>query len=106
MAPDILVSEDHKHTWRQYLVITDARVACVEMIPAVLAGWKLHRVWVQTEDHKGYSQSAIARGYLESQYGHQYASAWSLVPSGSLGTFETRLIAVAAAGKLPSDGES
>lgn len=36
-----------KRPWRQYLVITDERVAVVEMEPALLSGWNMTKVWVQ-----------------------------------------------------------
>lgn len=99
--PAVLVNEDHKHTWRQYLVITAGRVACVEMVPALLLGWKFHRVWVQTAEHAGYSRDAIVRNYRHCEYVPTYATGFSLVPHGSLGDFEVKLLAVAASGRLP-----
>lgn len=100
--PVVLVNEDHKHTWRQYLVITDGRVACVEMVPALLlGGWNFHRMWVQTAEHAGYSRDAIVRNYRHCHYVPEYATGFCLVPAGSLGDFEARLFAVAADGKLP-----
>lgn len=102
-TPDILVNEDHRHTWRQYLVITAGRVACVELVPAVISGWKLHRVWIQTEDHAGYSQSAITRHYRHAHYSGEYTTGFCLVPTGSLGGFERKLLDVAASGLIARD---
>lgn len=36
--------------WRQYLVVTDRRVAVVEMVPALWGGWNFQRVTIQDGD--------------------------------------------------------
>lgn len=38
---------DPKYRWLQYMVVTDHRVAVIEMIPA-LFGWNLGKVTIQT----------------------------------------------------------
>lgn len=48
--PIIMVREDAKKTWRQYMVITNQRVAIVEMLPAILGGWNFHRETIQGKD--------------------------------------------------------
>lgn len=47
--PAIMFAESNAPTfsWRQYFVITDQRVAIVEMIPALWGGWKFRRITVQ-----------------------------------------------------------
>lgn len=41
------------------------------------------------------------RNYRHCHYVAEYATGFCLVPAGSLGDFEVKLLAVAAAGKLP-----
>jgi hypothetical protein len=55
VTPVILMREGNMRgkgapDWRQYLVITDGRVAIVEMTPALLGGWSFKRVTVQGND--------------------------------------------------------
>lgn len=45
--------------WRQLFVITDRRVAIVEMTPALLGGWCLGRVTIQGADDWSMDESAI-----------------------------------------------
>lgn len=54
-APAILMREGNMRgkgppDWRQYLVITDGRVAIVEMTPAMWGGWSFKRVTIQDQD--------------------------------------------------------
>ncbi len=44
----ILVREGNG--WRQYMVVSDARVAVVHMVPALLCGWNFTRVDIQGSD--------------------------------------------------------
>jgi len=50
-APAILVREGKG--WRQYMVVSDARVAIVHMTPALWEGWKFDRVEIQGPDDWG-----------------------------------------------------
>jgi hypothetical protein len=67
-APTILVREGKD--WRQYMVITDDRCAIVYMTPALWAGWKFDRVYVQGhEDWCGWSRDTIVAFKFESDDG-------------------------------------
>lgn len=71
MKVTIMVAEgsDPRYPWRQYFVITDGRVAIVEMLPALLAGWKFHRVTIQEGDSwPGMSRDQIVRFKMDSNY--------------------------------------
>ena len=94
--PVIMVAEgsDPRYAWRQYFVITDGRCAIVEMIPALLGGWRLHRVIVQgSEAWDGMERDAIVGFKMHSGYPP------SMAPD--LGEFRAKLLEVAHAGKLP-----
>lgn len=95
--PVIMVAESApgaRLAWRQYFVITDGRCAIVEMVPALLAGWKFHRITVQSgSDWPGYSRDAIVAHKLADLHGPKTAP--------DLGAFRASLLAVAATGKLP-----
>ena len=83
----IMVAEgsDPRYQWRQYFVITDGRVAVVEMIPALLGGWKFHRVMIQEGDSwPGMTADQIVRFKLESVY------APAMAPD--LGNFRAKLL--------------
>jgi hypothetical protein len=61
IMPTIMVREGTigKHAWKQFMVITDQRVALVEMTPAIL-GWNIGKVTVQSgEDWASMDESAI-----------------------------------------------
>jgi hypothetical protein len=46
--------------WRQYMVVTDERVAVVHMVPALLSGWNFQRVDIQTgSDWEGMTRDRI-----------------------------------------------
>lgn len=95
-GPTILVAEGKYGTchWRQYLVVTDERVAVVHMEPALWGGWRFQRVDVQDGDAwRGMTTADIVR----------YKSVPSFAPSlaPDLGDFRARLLAVAASGQLP-----
>ena len=63
--PVILVREGGGGTtrypkWRQYMVVSDGRVAIVHMKPAMLGGWNFEKVDVQEgDDWPGYSRDQI-----------------------------------------------
>jgi len=94
--PTIMVSEGTTpgYLWRQYIVITDGRVAIVEMLPALLFGWKFHRVTVQSHDDWGSSTRDSIVAYM-------LASAHPPVMAPDLGEFRARLLAVAEQGVIP-----
>jgi hypothetical protein len=61
VAPTILVREGSAkgYCWKQYMVVTDERVAVVEMTPAMF-GWNIGRVTVQSgDDWRGLNAAAI-----------------------------------------------
>lgn len=67
-SPVILMREGKG--WRQYIVVTDGRTAVVEMTPALLGGWKFHRVTVQGDaDWNGMSRDQILAWKRESDDG-------------------------------------
>ncbi len=56
-----------KCVWRQLMIISDARLVLVEMVPALLHGWNVSRVTVQDGDAwKGYSEASIVAFKLAS----------------------------------------
>lgn len=92
----ILVSEGTTpgYRWRQYQVITDGRVVIVELLPALLYGWKFHRVTVQSsEDWPNMTRDQIVA--------YRLADAHPAAMAGDLGEFREKLLAVAASGTLP-----
>lgn len=99
MSPaKVLLAEGRYGTchWRQYLVVTDERVAVVHMEPTLWGGWRFLRIDVQDGDAwRGMTIEAIIR-YKTVPGGHVPA----LAPP--LGDFRARLLAAAEAGKLPS----
>ena len=94
--PVIMVAESApgaRLAWRQYFVITDERCAIVEMVPAMLSGWKFHRVIVQNgSDWPGYGRDAIVT--------HKVADPGGPKMAPDLGAFRAALLAVATSGKL------
>jgi hypothetical protein len=94
--PVIMVSEGTTpgYRWRQYSVITDGRVAIVELLPAMLCGWKFHRVTVQSHDDWGDRTRDQIVAYMR-------ASAYPPTMAPDLGVFRDELLAVAASGKIP-----
>ncbi len=94
--PAIMVAEgtDPKYRWRQYFVITDERCVWVEMLPAMLCGWKFHRIGVQSsDDWRGCTRDQIVA--------YKLAHCAPIAMAPDLGCFRDRLLAVAEAGKLP-----
>lgn len=93
--PAIMVAEGTaRYQWRQYMVITDERCVVVEMLPALLAGWKYHRVTVQSgESWQGCTRDQIVAWKV--------ANSQPIAMAPDLGDFRERLLAVAEAGKLP-----
>lgn len=56
--------------WRQYLVITDGRVAIVSMSPALLGGWRFVGVDIQScADWSGMTAAAITAWKLANDDG-------------------------------------
>lgn len=56
--------------WRQFLVVRDESVAIVDMVPALLGGWKLGRVTRQgSADWPRMSRSDIVTWKLETDDG-------------------------------------
>lgn len=97
VEPVIMVAEGKYGTchWRQYLVITDARVAVVHMEPAILGGWRFQRVDVQGGDSwPGMSAADIVRYKQATNYAPDMAP--------DLGGFRERLLSVAALGTIPT----
>ena len=87
IEPVIMVAEgsDPRYQWRQYFVITDGRCAIVEMLPAMICGWKFHRVIVQSgEDWPGMSRDDIVR--------YKQASAHAPHMAPELGDFRAKLL--------------
>jgi hypothetical protein len=67
------------------------------MLPALLAGWKFHRVIVQDGDAwRGYKRDAIVADKLTSGYANM---------APDLGEFREKLLAIAASGVQPKAGE-
>lgn len=80
--PTILVREGKG--WRQYLVISNERVAIVEMVPALLSGWNFQRVSVQgSTDWPGMSRDAIVAWKFRNDDGRTAAAS---VPASFLAT--------------------
>jgi len=80
--------------WRQYAVISDERVVIVHMKPALLGGWRFHRVEVQGKDEwPGMKRDAIVAWKLSADDG------LTRVAEG-LGNFRERLLEVARSGQL------
>lgn len=53
-------------SWRQYLVITDNRVAIVHMVPTQWEGWRFDRVTIQGEsDWSGMTRETIVSWKLD-----------------------------------------
>lgn len=64
----ILMRDGEK--WRQFLVVRDESVAIVDMVPALLGGWKLGRVTRQgSDDWPRMSRTAIVTWKLETDDG-------------------------------------
>lgn len=93
--PVIMVAESNapNFSWRQYFVITDQRVAIVEMVPALWGGWKFHRVTVQGETDWPLTRDQIVAWKLG-------CAAYPPAMAPDLGEFRSKLLAVAAAGCL------
>lgn len=94
--PVIMVAESTspRYSWRQYFVITDERCVVVEMLPALLGGWKFHRIIVQgAESWPDMTADQIVAFKRDGGYAPDMA--------GDLGDFRARLLSVAAAGTLP-----
>jgi hypothetical protein len=94
--PAIMVAQgtDPKYMWRQYFVITDERCVWVEMLPALLGGWKFHRVDVQSGDSwQGSTRDQIVAWKL--------ANSQPIAMAPDLGNFRAKLLAVAESGRLP-----
>lgn len=94
-GPAIMVAEGTaRYQWRQYMIITDERCVLVEMLPALLAGWKFHRITVQSGDSwQGCTRDQIVAWKM--------ANSQPIAMAPDLGDFRARLLAVAADGKLP-----
>jgi len=93
--PVIMVAEgtNPKYMWRQYFVITDER--CVVVLPALFGGWKFHCVTVQDGDSwRGCSRDTIVAWKTD-----KCISPPVMAPD--LGTFREKLLAIAAAGRMP-----
>ncbi len=57
---DVVILVRDGDGWRQYFVVSDARVAIVHMTPALFGGWRLDRVNVQgSEDWPNMSRDLI-----------------------------------------------
>ncbi|MGH9883889.1 MAG: hypothetical protein ACREBE_00050 [bacterium] len=85
--PTVLVREGNG--WRQYLVISDERVAIVHMKPAYLGGWRFDHVEVQGEDDwPGMKREAIVAWKFQSDDGRTRVAE-------DLGDFRERLLEVA-----------
>ena len=96
-GPAIMVAQgtNPQYMWRQYFVITDERCVVVEMLPALLGGWKFHSVTVQDgDDWRGCSRDAIVAWKTD-----KCVNPPTMAPD--LGEFHEKLLAVAAAGRLP-----
>jgi hypothetical protein len=90
--PIVLVREGNG--WRQYFVIGDERVAIVHMKPALLGGWRFHRVEVQGKhDWPRMKRDAIVEWKFHADDGR------TRVAEG-LGDFRERLLEVARSGQL------
>lgn len=90
--PAVLVREGDG--WRQYLVIGDERVAIVHMTPALLGGWRFHRVEVQGKDEwPRMKRDAIVDWKFQADDGRTRVAE-------ALGDFRERLLEVARAGYL------
>jgi hypothetical protein len=96
--PAIMVAQgtNPKYMWRQYYIVTDERCVCVEMLPALLSGWKFHRVSVQ-DSWQGCTRDQIVAWKL------QHSQPIAMAPD--LGGFRERLLAVAESGRLPERAE-
>jgi hypothetical protein len=87
--PVILVREGK--SWRQYLVITNERVAIVHMTPAELVGWNIHHVDIQGPDEwPGMTREAIVSWKAHTDDGHTRH-----VTATELGNFHGKLLASA-----------
>jgi hypothetical protein len=96
-TPTVLVSECPKGSWRQYQVITDERCVVVEMVPAMLCGWRFHRVIVQGRaDWPGYTQDQIAAWKMDSRK-DAYSPRLAETDAG----FAAELAEIALTGQLP-----
>ena len=95
--PVIMVAEGKYGSchWRQYFVITEGRCVVVEMLRAMLAGWKFHRVHVQAGD---YYWPQMTRDQIVA---YKLDSAYPPAMAPDLGDFRAKLLAVAESGKLP-----
>jgi hypothetical protein len=82
------------HPWRQYLVVSDERVAVVHMEQALFGGWRFQRVDVQGKDAwPRMSRDDIVAWKFRADDGR------TRVAEG-LGEFRTRLLEVARAGRV------
>lgn len=80
--------------WRQYMVVSDERVAIVHMTPALIAGWNFVRVDKQgSADWPGMSRDAIVAWKLANNDGLT-----RVVDLASDSGFRARLIARATEG--------
>lgn len=96
-AITILVTNCPRGTWRQYQIISDERCVIVEMVPAILAGWKFHRINVQgSVDWPGRNMDAIVAWKLD---GRVDAYAPRRAEIGA--EFRAMLVATAVSGTLP-----
>lgn len=85
-------SADPRYRWKQYLVVSDQRVAVVEMVPA-LYGWNLGRVTVQAAaDWNGMARDAIVAWKL--RHDDRAHVATDLEPA-----FRARLLALGESGR-------
>lgn len=94
--PAIMVAEGTTpgYRWRQYLVVSDERCVCVEMLPALLCGWKFHRITVSAgEDWRGSIRDRIVAWKM--------AHSQPIAMAPDLGDFRAKLLEVAKAGRLP-----
>lgn len=72
MKPRILMREGTlaRYPWRQYMVVTDKRVAIIEMKPAYLGGWNIDSVTIQGDkDWPGMTRDAIVAWKFEGDDG-------------------------------------
>jgi hypothetical protein len=98
VEPVIMVAEgtSPRYQWRQYFVISDERCVIVEMVPALLCGWRFNRLSVQSaDDWSGYTRDQIVA--------YKLASAHPPAMAPDLGSFRAKLVDTAARGALPQE---
>ena len=95
----ILVTECRRPSpsWRHYMVVTDGRVAIVEMVPALLAGWNVRCVTVQGPEAWDGTEAEIVAWKTAHVPGYAPISEVSVE---SLGAFGPRLLDIAARGSV------